>query len=63
MNLGGGSFKQQFKRADKAGADIALIIGEDEIADNTVGIKSMKSGDQQKSVKRKDLLDKINQFL
>ena len=63
MNLGGGSFKQQFKRADKAGADIALIIGEDEIADNTVGIKSMQSGDQQKSVKRKDLLDKINQFL
>ena len=63
MNLGGGSFKQQFKRADKAGADIALIIGEDEIANNTVGIKSMQSGDQQKSVTRKDLLDKINQFL
>ena len=63
MNLGGGSFKQQFKRADKAGADIALIIGEDEIANNTVGIKSMQSGDQQKSVKRKDLLDRINQFL
>ena len=63
MNLGGGSFKQQFKRADKAGADIALIIGEDEIADNTVGIKSMQSGDQQKSVKRKDLLDRINQLL
>ena len=63
MNLGGGSFKQQFKRADKAGADIALIIGEDEIANNTVGIKSMQSGDQQKSIKRKDLLDRINQFL
>ena len=63
MNLGGGSFKQQFKRADKAGADIALIIGEDEVANNTVGIKSMQSGDQQKSVKRKDLLDRINQLL
>jgi histidyl-tRNA synthetase len=63
MNLGGGSFKQQFKRADKAGADIALIIGEDEIANNTVGIKSMQSGDQQKLVKRKDLLDRINQLL
>ena len=63
MNLGGGSFKQQFKRADKTGADIALIIGEDEIANNTVGIKSMQSGDQQKSVKRKDLLDRINQLL
>ena len=63
MNIGGGSFKQQFKRADKAGADIALIIGEDEIADNTVGIKLMQSGDQQKSVKRKDLLDRINQLL
>ena len=63
MNLGGGSFKQQFKRADKAGADIALIIGENEIANNTVGIKSMQSGDQQKSVKRKDLSDRINQLL
>ena len=63
MNLGGGSFKQQFKRADKTGADIALIIGEDEIANNTISIKSMQSGEQQKSVKRKDLLDRINQFL
>ena len=31
MNLNGGNFKQQFKRADKAGSDIALILGDDEI--------------------------------
>jgi len=37
MNLNGGRFKQQFKRADKAGADIALILGDDEISNKPWG--------------------------
>ena len=32
LNLGGGNFKAQFRRADKSGAPLALIIGEDELA-------------------------------
>ena len=30
INLGGGSFKTQFKRADKSGAEFALVLGDDE---------------------------------
>ena len=37
LNLGGGNFKAQFRRADKSGAPLALIIGEDELARGVVG--------------------------
>ncbi|MDP6198533.1 MAG: histidine--tRNA ligase, partial [Porticoccaceae bacterium] len=38
-HCGGGSFKSQIKKADKSGATIALILGEDEVASNTIGVK------------------------
>ena len=63
MNLNGGHFKQQFKRADKAGADIALILGDDEMRQQTVGVKSMRSEGHQETVDRKELLSIINKFL
>ena len=63
MNLNGGHFKQQFKRADKAGADIALILGDDEIRQQTVGVKPMRSEGHQETVDRKELLSIIDQFL
>jgi histidyl-tRNA synthetase len=50
MNLGGGSFKSQMKRADKSGAEFALILGEQELADGCVGLKPMRSADEQTSV-------------
>jgi histidyl-tRNA synthetase len=50
MNLGAGSFKTQMKRADKSGAEFALILGEQELADGCVGIKPMRSSDEQTSV-------------
>ena len=42
VNLGGGSFKAQFKRADRSGADLALILGEQELADQTIAWKPMR---------------------
>ena len=63
MNLNGGRFKQQFKRADKAGADIALILGDDEIRQQTVGVKPMRSEGHQETVDRKELLSIIDKFL
>jgi len=63
MNLNGGRFKQQFKRADKAGADIALILGDDEMRQQTVGVKPMRSEGHQETVDRKELLSIINKFL
>jgi len=63
MNLNGGNFKQQFKRADKAGSDIALILGDDEIRQQTVGVKPMRSEGSQETVDRKELLSIIDKFL
>jgi len=55
MNLGGGSFKSQMKRADKSGAGYALILGEQELADGSIGIKPMRSTDEQVSVAMNEL--------
>ena len=55
VNLGGGSFKSQMKRADKSGAEFALILGEQELAEGKVGIKPLRSKDEQKSVALEEL--------
>ena len=41
-NLGGGNFKAQFRRADRSGADLALVIGEDELARGVVQLKPLR---------------------
>ncbi|WED21341.1 histidine--tRNA ligase [Vibrio sp. JC009] len=46
-HFGGGNFKKQFKRADKVGAAVALVLGENEVADNTVVLKDLAGGDQR----------------
>lgn len=48
--LSGGSFKSQFKKADKSGARFAFVIGEDELENKTVGIKSLRAEFEQLSV-------------
>ena len=45
-NHGGGNFKKQFARADKWGARVALVLGESEVADGTVVVKDLRSGEQ-----------------
>ena len=42
LNIGGGNLKTQFRRADRSGAVLALIIGEDEIARGVVGLKPLR---------------------
>lgn len=46
-NFGGGNFKKQFARADKWGARVALVVGEDEVKAGQVVVKDLRSGDQQ----------------
>lgn len=41
-NCGGGSFKSQFKKADKSGARLALVLGEDELARGEVAVKALR---------------------
>ncbi|WP_413727859.1 histidine--tRNA ligase [Sodalis sp. RH19] len=46
-NYGGGNFKKQFGRADKWGARLALVLGEDEVAAQQVVMKNLATGDQE----------------
>ncbi len=46
-DLGGGSFKAQFKRADKSGAAIAVVLGEDELARGVAAVKPLRGGGAQ----------------
>ncbi|MGI9238519.1 MAG: histidine--tRNA ligase [Woeseiaceae bacterium] len=50
VNLGGGSFKSQMKRADKSNAEYALILGEQELSENRIGVKPLRSKEDQESV-------------
>lgn len=49
-NSGGGSFKSQFKRADKCGAQLALVLGEQEIQTHTIGIKNLRDNSEQQTM-------------
>jgi histidyl-tRNA synthetase len=59
LNLGGGSFKSQLKRADRSGAEFAVILGEDEVERGEAGLKPLRSGGEQQSVS----LDKLTESL
>ncbi|HEA6040638.1 TPA: histidine--tRNA ligase [Pseudomonas aeruginosa] len=50
VNAGAGSFKSQFKKADKSGARFALILGEDEVANRVVGFKPLRDEGEQQSI-------------
>lgn len=49
-HCGGGNFKQQFKKADKSGATLALVLGEQEWATQTIGIKFLREEKEQSVV-------------
>ncbi|SHE23276.1 histidine--tRNA ligase [methanotrophic endosymbiont of Bathymodiolus puteoserpentis (Logatchev)] len=59
MNCGAGSFKSQFKKADKSGADYALILGDDEIANNEISIKFLRKDVEQRTVTLAELIELI----
>ncbi len=56
MNCGGGSFKSQFKKADKSGASYAIVLGEQEIADKIVALKPLRDNSEQQTVAWDDLI-------
>lgn len=59
MNIGGGSFKAQFKRADKSGAKIALILGQQELQHNSVTVKYLRHQQSQQSL----AIDQVGDWL
>jgi len=50
MNCGGGSFKSQFKKADKSGARIALVLGEDEVNQQQIAVKYLREAREQEII-------------
>jgi histidyl-tRNA synthetase len=42
LNLGGGNFKAQFRRADRSGAALAVILGDDELARGVAAVKPLR---------------------
>jgi len=63
MNCGGGSFKSQFKKADKSGADFAIVMGEEEVDQQVVAVKSLRVEGEQKNVKWDELTAHLHSIM
>lgn len=63
MHCGGGSFKSQFKKADKSGARIALVLGDDELENKQIGIKHLRSDAAQQQVSWDELNTTLGNLL
>jgi histidyl-tRNA synthetase len=59
VNCGGGSFKSQFRRADRSGARLAIVLGEAEIAARRAGIKVLRDGGEQYEVAWDELPERL----
>ncbi len=62
LNCGGGNFKNQLKKADKTGADIALILGEDEAKAGTISIKHLRDDTPQQTLSIADAINYLQSF-
>ncbi len=59
MDCTAGGFKAQLRRADRSGARLALIIGEDELGAGAVSVKPLRSGAPQTTVKLEELAEAL----
>ncbi len=62
-HMGGGSFKSQFKRADASGAQLAVIVGDDEAAAHAVTLKPLRVEGEQQRVPLEELADRVGDWL
>ena len=63
VNMDGGSFKAQLKRADRSGAELALIIGDDEAARGVAAVKPLRAGMEQQECAFDRLAERIADLL
>ncbi|WP_110657706.1 histidine--tRNA ligase [Salinicola halimionae] len=56
VHCGGGSFKSQIRRADRSGARVALILGEDEIANARLTLKPLRDDSEQQTLAQDDAI-------
>lgn len=62
VNLGLESASSQFKKADKSGAKMALILGEEELEENKISFKDLRAKSDQEILTFQDLLSKLKQI-
>ena len=62
-HCGGGGLKSQMRRADRSGAQVAALLGEDEIRAATVTIKPLRVDGAQASVPRHEALTRLDRLL
>ena len=55
LDVSGDGIKSQFKRADKSGARFALILGNDEVKSNILGIKNLRKESPQETISQIDM--------
>jgi histidyl-tRNA synthetase len=63
INLGGGSIKTQFKRADKSGAEFALVLGDDELTRGVVALKALRQEAAQEECPTERISERIGLLL
>jgi histidyl-tRNA synthetase len=63
VHAGAGSFKSQMRKADKSGAQIAIILGESEMAAGNVALKFLRQQRQQEDVSQTEIVTQLGSLL
>lgn len=63
VNCSGGNFNKQLKRADKSGAQFALLMGEDELKNDTIALKDLRERAEQETIPQGELVETLNTVL
>ena len=62
-HCGGGSFKSQFKKADRSGAHFALVLGDEELEQGRAGLKALREQKDQETVEFTALPDRLAEII
>lgn len=60
-HCGNGSFKSQFRKADRSGAEMALILGENELKEQSISLKPLRGEGEQYSLEQTRLAETLRQ--
>ncbi|WP_276208197.1 histidine--tRNA ligase [Halomonas sp. NO4] len=63
LHCGGGSFKSRMKKADRSGARLALLLGEDELREQRVAVKFLREARDQQNLPRETLATCLPEWL
>ena len=63
LDCSGGGFANQLKRADKSGARVALVLGEDEAGSRRVGFKPLRNDTEQLNLAWDEVIERLTPWL